>query len=217
MVGELREPKTWKEAVECDMRRMWRISMQDEYDSLMENKTWSLADLPKGKKTIGCRWVYKIKHSHGKVSRFKSRLVAKGYTQRRGADYDHTYSPVVSMDSFKLLMAEAFLKDLEIHILDIKTAFLYGEIDHEIYMRQPKGFEIKGQEDKVLRLHKSIYGLKQAGRIWYHKLMKYLTNHMGYTQSVKEPCMFYKKTDEGVSLIMIYVDDCGLIARPHGT
>ena len=125
------------------------------------NSVWDLEIIPKGAKTVGCKWVYKTKHdSKGNIERFKARLVAKGFTQREGIDYNETFSLVSCKDSFRIIMALVAHYDLELHYMDVKTAFLNGDLEENVYMAQPKGFVMKGKERIGCCMKKSIYGLK---------------------------------------------------------
>ncbi|KAI9180050.1 hypothetical protein LWI28_000646 [Acer negundo] len=161
------DPYTYKEAMEDVDSRHWQKAMQSEIESMFDNKVRSLVDLPKGIKPIGCKWVYKRKRGmDGKVETFKARLVVKGYTQKEGIDYEETFSPVAMLKSIRILLSIAASLDLEIWQMDVKTAFLNGSLDESIYMMQPEGFIEKGKVDKVCKLQKSIYGLKQASRSW---------------------------------------------------
>ena len=143
----------------------WQEAMEDEMKSMSSNGVWDLEDIPKGAKTVGCKWVYKIKRdSRGNVERFKARLVAKGFTQREGIDYNETFFPVSCKDSFRITIALVAHYDLKLHQMDVKTAFLNGDLYESVYMAQPKGFVKEGKERMGCRLRKSIYGLKQASR-----------------------------------------------------
>jgi hypothetical protein len=127
-------------------------------------------ELPNGCAPVGCKWVFKTKRDpYGKVDRYKARLVAKGYSQKEGIDYKETFSPVSTKDAFRVVMALVAHFDLELHQMDVKTAFLNGDLVEDVYMIQPDGFAEKGKEHLVCRLKKSIYGLKQASRQWYLK------------------------------------------------
>ncbi len=141
----------------------WQEAADLEYESLMENETWDSVELPKDRKAIGSRWVFKVKHqSDGRVERYKCRLVAKGYSQKYGVDYDETFSPVVRFSSIRTLLYFAVQNNLHVHQMDVVTAFLNGHLDEEIYMEQPEGFVKPGEEHLVCKLKKSIYGLKQS-------------------------------------------------------
>jgi hypothetical protein len=154
--------------------------MKEEYNSLIEDRTWNLTELPKGHNLIDVRWLYKIKQNpDGTIERFKARLVAKGYSQHYGIDYDETYSPVYKLASLRTILSIGATLDLEIHQMDVKTAFLNGEIDTEIYIRQPPGFEKRG--NLVCRLNKGIYGLKQSPRLWNKKIDDFLTIEQGFS------------------------------------
>ena len=133
--------------------------------SIKANEVWELVELPKGKKIIGCKWVYKCKLGvDGSVERYKARLVAKGFSQKYGLDYDETFSPVARFQSLQTLLALAVQDGLHIHQMDITTAFLNGKLKEEVYMDQPKSFVVQGKEGLVCKLKHSLYGLKQAAR-----------------------------------------------------
>ena len=140
-------------------------AVNSEIESILQNHTWELVDLPPGNKPLGCKWIFKKKmKADGSIDKYKARLVAKGYRQKEGLDYFDTYSPVTRITSIRMLIDIAALHNLEIHQMDLKTTFLNGELDEEIYMEQPEGFIVPGNESKVCRLVKSLYGLKQAPR-----------------------------------------------------
>ncbi|KAL4017163.1 hypothetical protein IC575_024839 [Cucumis melo] len=145
----------------------WVKAMDLEMESMYFNSVWELVDLPEGVKPIGCKWIYKRKRdSAWKVQTFKARLVAKGYTQREGVDYEETFSPVAMLKSIRILLSIATFYDYEIWQMDVKTAFPNGNLEESIFMSQPEGFITQGQEQKVCKLNRSIYGLKQASRSW---------------------------------------------------
>ena len=153
-------------------------AMQAEYDAIVKNGTWSLCDLPAGKKAIGTKWVYKLKRKpDGSVDRHKARLVAKGYAQEKGIDFEETFAPTCRMTTIRSMCALAAHHGWNVHPLDIKTSFLNCDLHEEVYVTQPRGFVQKGQENKVCRLQKALYGLKQAPRAWYEKIHAYLTAH----------------------------------------
>lgn len=182
--------------------------MAEEYDALMRNDTWSLVQLPSGRVPIGCKWIYKKKEdSSGNVSRFKARLVAQGFSQRYGVDYDAVFAPVASQATLRILLTVAGYKKMAVRHLDVKSAYLHGKLQDEIYMQQPKGFVVPGKEKFVCRLKRSLYGLKQAARIWNTTISELLKG-LGFDQSRSDPCLFIKRSPGGGFVyLMLHVDD----------
>lgn len=175
----------------------WKAAMKDELDSLAENATWDLVDIPSTRKAIKSRWVFKTKHDDaGKIIRYKARLVAKGCSQKCGIDYNETYSPVVRYVSIRYLIALSVKLNLKIDQMDAVTAFLQGDLTEEIYMEQPEGFG--DGSGKVCRLKKAIYGLKQSGREWNKKLESTLKS-FGLRKSRVDPCVYFT---ENIDLIL---------------
>ena len=204
------EPSTYQEAISSEEASLWKLAIKEEYDSLMLNGTWILASLPPGRTTIKNKWIFKIKAAHeGTAERYKARLVAKGYTQRFGIDYQETFAPVVKHSALRVIFAIVAALDLEMIQLDIKTAFLYGALNEEIYMEQPEGFIQPGKETEVCRLVKSIYGLKQAPRAWNTKFNDFLLK-FGLVRSTADPCVYYRRQEEEMTIVAIFVDD-GLV------
>jgi hypothetical protein len=180
------DPTSFEEAMSRPNASKWLEAMEDEIKSMSTNRTWDLEEIPKGAKTIGCKWVYKIKYdSKGNIEKYKGRLVAKGYTQREGIDYNETFSPVSCKDSFRIIMALVANFDLELHQMDVKTAFLNGDLYEDVYMTQPKGFVVKGKEHLGCCLRKSIYGLKQASRQWNLKFDETITK-FGFKENIED-------------------------------
>jgi hypothetical protein len=204
--NSLFEPQNFHEAIACEDSTKWKDAMQSELASLRETESYLLCMLPAGRKAISCRWVYKIKMIENKIHRHKARLVARGFMQKFGVDYTETYAPVASLDAIRLICCEAFLRDMTLDQLDIKTAYLYGDLKEEVYMRQPPGFTAPGKKDHVLKLQKSLYGLKQAGKCWYTKLYTFI-QEQGYTRCVKDKCVFVKKENGSTTILVVYVDD----------
>ena len=198
------EPRNFHEA---KGNKRWTNACEDEIDSINKNNTWELVELPQGVKIIGLKWVFKVKrNADGSINKFKARLVAKGYVQEHGIDFDEVFAPVARLETIRLLIGLAAANKWEIHHLDVKTAFLHGELNEEVYVSQPEGFEKKGEEHKVFKLSKALYGLRQAPRAWNTKLDQIL-KRLGFKKCSKESSV-YRKDDKGKLLIVaIYVDD----------
>lgn len=202
------EPRTYKEAVGGGDAKQWEQSMQDEVNSLTENETWDLVDPPRDRAVLTGKWVYKHKRGlNGEILRYKSRWVVRGFEQREGLDYNETFASVVKPMSYKLLFAIAAAYDLEIEQMDVKTAFLYGDIDTEVYVEQPQGFGATGQSTKVCKLNKALYGLKQSPRVWYFTLTTYLKS-LGFESLTADNCIFH---DNKGAYIAVFVDDLLII------
>ncbi|KAJ9554969.1 hypothetical protein OSB04_009583 [Centaurea solstitialis] len=206
------DPKTFSEAMSSRDAHLWKEAINDEMDSILGNGTWELDNLPKGKIPIGSKWIFKKKyHPDGSISAYKARLVAKGYRQREGIDYFDTYAPVARISSIRTLIAISALKGLYIHQMDVKTAFLNGYLNEEIYLEQPEGFVVPGQENKVCRLIKSLYGLKQAPKQWHERFDTTVTN-FGFRHNGADRCIYSKCTSDYTVVICLYVDDMLIIS-----
>ncbi|XP_074298256.1 uncharacterized protein LOC141629094 [Silene latifolia] len=210
------DPVSFRKAKESDNYEKWLIAMKEEMKSMDDNKVWDLVVLPEGSKAVGSKWVYKTKRdSKGNIERYKARLVAKGFTQKDGIDYKETFSPVSKKDSLRIVLALVAHYDLELHQMDVKTAFLNGELEKEVYMDQPEGFASPGNEDKVCRLRKSIYGLKQASRQWYLKFNDTITSY-GFVEITVDRCIYIKISGSRFIILVLYVDDILLAANDLG-
>ena len=199
------EPSCLEEALASEQAELWRQAADDEMASLLANNTWELETVPPGVKPIPVKWVFKLKRdASGNVERYKARLVAKGFRQREGIDYEEVFAPVSKYTTVRATLARAAALDLEIHQLDIKTAFLYGELEEDVWVQQPPGYE-SGSPDMACHLRKSLYGLKQAPRVWYGKLSQAL-EAMGFQPSSADPALFIKPGPPSVYLLT-YVDD----------
>ena len=145
-------------------------AIKDEMKSIHDNHTFDLVKLPKDKKALNKWWIYRVKHkSYSTSPRYKARLVVKGYSQRKGVDFNEIFSPMVKMSSIRIVLSLTSTLDLEVEQMNVKTSFLHGDLEEEIYMKQLDGFHVEGKEDYVCGLRNSLYGLKQAPRQWYKK------------------------------------------------
>jgi hypothetical protein len=186
----------------------WRLAMNSEIKSIEKNQTWTLTELPAGAKRIGVKWVYKTKYNeHGKIDKYKARLVAKGYSQKYGVDYTEVFAPVARMDTVMMIIALAVQKNWTIFQLDVKSAFLHGELSEKVYVEQPRGYEKKGSEHLVYKLHKALYGLKQAPRAWFSRIEAHFIGE-GFQRCDSEQTLFTKRSREGkIIIVSVYVDD----------
>ncbi|CAI7789270.1 unnamed protein product [Closterium sp. NIES-54] len=199
------EPANLKEALESTDAEEWKKAMESELKSIEENGTWELVELPEGRKAITSKWLFKIKSdADGKIERYKSRLVAKGYQQKEKVDYKELFAPVVKLTTLKTLLAGAAIKGWVVKQMDVTTAFLNGVLEKEIFMAQPEGFD--DGSGRVLRLKKALYGLKQAPRQWYLKLRGVL-EEIGFTPSTVDHSLFMLGEGEQRSFMVVYVDD----------
>ena len=181
--------------------------MEDEMSALHNNGTWELVSLPAGKTTVGCRWVYTIKYlPDGTIERHKARLVAKGYTQTYGVDYSETFSPVAKLGSVRIFLSLAANLGWPLFQLDVKNAFLHGDLQEEVYMEQPPGFVAQGEPHKVCRLRKALYGLKQSPRAWFGKFSDAIMR-FGMRRSQSDHSVFSLMSARGKVLLIVHVDD----------
>ena len=208
------EPESFQEAQTHKDRGSWMKAMQEEMESLQKNNTYELVKLPKGRKALRNKWVYKLKKDgRGDLVKYKARLVVKGFGQKKGIDFDEIFSPVVKLSSIRIILGLATNQDLEIEQLDVKTAFLHGDLEEEIYMQQPEGFEDKRKEDLVCKLKKSLYGLKQAPRQWYKKFDSFMVGH-GYRRTAADYCVYFKRyPGEKFIILLLYVDDMLIVGQ----
>ncbi|CAI7742513.1 unnamed protein product [Closterium sp. NIES-53] len=199
------EPASMEEALAGDDREAWLASREDEFQSHMENKIWTLTNLPPGRKALDCTWVLRVKtDAEGRLERRKTRLVIKGFQQREGIDFQEVFAPVAKAPTLWLLLAAAAVCGWKVEQMDVKTAFLYGVVDEEIYMKQPEGYD--DGSGRVCRLNKAIYGLKQAPRCWYARLVEVL-EAIGFKVSGCDESLFMTEGEEEKVFLLVYVDD----------
>lgn len=202
------EPQSFREAMTSANKTKWLEAMHNEFTSLNENQTWELTDLPKGRKPLPCKWVYKLKtNPDGSIERYKARLVVKGFSQKQGIDYDKTFSPVVRLSTVRAILGLAAHENYVLQQFDVSTAFLNGTVQEEIFMAQPDGYQ--DGTNRVCKLKRSLYGLKQAPLCWNTCISNYLLE-TGFERSIHDPCLYIKKH----VLIALYVDD-GLVASTN--
>ncbi|KAK3034295.1 hypothetical protein RJ639_034099 [Escallonia herrerae] len=202
-ISSVDEPKYFSQAVK---HAHWRDAMAKEISALEANNTWTLMPLPSGKRAIDSKWIYKVKfHPDGTVERYKATFVAKGYTQIEGLDFHKTFAPVAKLVTVRCLLAIASIKKWELHQLDVNNAFLHGDLEEEVYMKIPQGFSKQG-ENRVCRLQKSLYGLRQASGNWYHTFTQSLLV-VGFIQSQSDHSLFTFTRKGSFLAVLIYVDD----------
>nr|GEZ00363.1 zinc finger, CCHC-type [Tanacetum cinerariifolium] len=202
------DPRTYNEAMQSLDATLWKEAIDDKIRSIMENNTWVLSDLPPGCKLLGCKWIFKKKMKvDGTIDKFKARLVIQGFRQKAGIDYFDTYAPVARITTIRLLLALAAIHNLVIYQMDVKTAFLNGDLDEEVYMKQPEGFVMPGNEHKACKLVKSLYGLKQPPKQWNQKFDEVVLSS-GFHLNQSDKCVYSKFDDSGKCVIIcLYVDD----------
>jgi hypothetical protein len=206
------DPTSLREAMQRADWKQWEQAAQQEYDSIQTAGTWTLVPRPASRVAIGCKWVFRLKRN----GLYKARLVAKGYAQKEGIDYTETFAPVAKFSTIRALLSLAAHYDLELHQMDVATAFLNGDLDVDIYMEQPEGFIVPGKEYMVCKLRKSLYGLKQAGRAWYQKIHQALLN-LGFASLQTDTCVYILREANVMLAVALYVDDllllCNSLAR----
>lgn len=200
------DPVTVSEALSRPDKEKWRQAMTEEILSFEENEAWELADAPDSGTVVECKWVFKRKCDSENKVRYRARLVAKGFTQRQGIDFEETFSPVVRHSTLRLLIALSVQLNLDITHLDVTTAFLNGILEENVYMRQPEGFATSEDRSKVLKLKKAIYGLKQSSRAWNKQVDCVLTS-LNYKRSQLESCVYIKRQNKLMTIVAVYVDD----------
>ena len=205
--------------IECRQRQdwsKWEEAIKVELASLAKREVFGpITRIPDNVKPVGYKWVFVRKRNEkNEVIRYEARLVTQGFSHRPGIDYDETYSPVMDMITFRFLISLVLFEKLEMHLMDIVTAYLYGSLDSDIYMKIPKGFKMPdactSRNLFSIKLQRSLYRLKQSGHMWYQRLSEYLIKER-YKNDPIFPCMFIKKSETGFAIVVVYVDDINLI------
>ncbi|PNY07765.1 putative copia-type polyprotein [Trifolium pratense] len=199
------DPIAFDEAIKSSR---WRKAMDAEIEAIEKNNTWELVELPKGEKAVGVKWIYKTKvNEKGEIDKFKARLVAKGYTQKYGIDYSEVFAPVARHDTIRMVIALAALNNWTVFQLDVKSAFLHGELVEQVFVEQPPGYVKKESKHMVYKLKRALYGLKQAPRAWYSRIDAYFSQ-TGFHKCPYEHTLYIKTGEKGNFLIVcLYVDD----------
>jgi hypothetical protein len=199
-----KEPTCFEEAIQ---KKEWMDAMTEEYQSIMKNDVWEVVPKPKNKDVVSSKWIYKIKHAaDGSIEKHKARFVARGFSQKEGIDYEETFAPVARYTSIRTIIALAAKMKWKLHQMDVKTTFLNGVIEEEVYIEQPQGFEVEDRKTHVCRLKKALYGLKQAPRAWYGRIDSFLTS-LGFTKSKVDPNLYFKVMNDEPVILLLYVDD----------
>jgi hypothetical protein len=198
------EPTTFEEVVK---KEQWKEAMAEEHQSIMRNEVWEIVPRPKEKSVVTSKWVYKIKHAaDGRMDKYKARFMARGLSQKEGEDYDETFASVARYTSIRTIISLVASMGWNLHQMDIKTTFLNGAIEEEVYIEQPQGFEVHSRDTHVCILKKALYGLKQAPRAWYARMDSYLTR-LGFSKSHADPNLYYKVVNNAPVILLLYVDD----------
>ena len=181
--------------------------MDAEYAAFIQRETWTLVPRPLDANVVSCKWVYSLKYNpDGSIARYKARLVARGFSQAYGLDYHETFSPVARLSSIRVLFSIALDQSWSLHQLDVSNAFLYGDLDEQVFMEQPPGYVAQGESSAVCLLKKAIYGLKQSPRAWFHKFSQLLFSY-GFVSTVSDPTVMRKRTPHGCVILAVHVDD----------
>lgn len=199
-------PMSVTEALSGPDSEQWKAAMNDEMESFQENEAWDLVEAPVGATIVQCKWIFKKKCDHESRVSYRARLVARGFAQKAGIDFDETFSPVIRHSSLRLLFALSINFELNIRHLDVKTAFLNGNLHEDVYMKQPEGYLDSNNSSKVCKLKRAIYGLKQASRVWNQRVDIFFIE-LGFKKSDFEPCLYSKKCNNSLIFIAVYVDD----------
>jgi hypothetical protein len=207
------DPRTVKEAVDLEDGNLWKRAIDEEMTSLDKNEAWDLVEFPTERNPISNKWVFKKKlNAEGKVEKYKAWLVEKGYSQVEGIDFGEIFSPVAKLTSIRFLLSIVAAFYFEVEHMDVRTTFLHGDLEEEIFMKQPKGYAVKGKKELVCKMKKCMYGLKQSPGMWYKKFDTYMMG-LGFTRSKEDHCVYSKLIGDHLIYLVLYVDDMLLIGN----
>jgi hypothetical protein len=199
-----KEPTCFKEVIQ---KKEWADAMTKEYQSIIKNDVLEIVPRPKSKDVVSSKWLYKIKHVvDGSIEKYKARFVARGFSQKEGIDYEDMFAPIARYTSIRTIIALATKMKWKLHQMDVKTAFLNGVIEEEVYIEQPQGFEVEDRKTHVCKLKKALYRLKQAPRAWYGRIDSFLTS-LGFTKSKVDSNLYFKVMNDEPVILLLYVDN----------
>jgi hypothetical protein len=198
------EPTCFEESIQ---RKEWAYAMKEEYQSIIKNEVWEIVPRPKSKDVVSSKWLFKIKHvANGSIEKYKERFVAHGFSQKKGIDYEETFSPISRYTSIRTIIALVANMKWKLHQMDVKTTFLNGVIEEEMYIEQPQGFEVEDMKSHVYRLKKALHGLKQAPRSWYGRIDIFLMS-LVFIKSKEDSNLYFKVMNDEPVIVLLYVDD----------
>jgi hypothetical protein len=199
-----KEPTCFEDAIQ---KKEWVDAMTEEYQSIIKNDVWEIVPRPNSKDVVLSRWLFKIKHAaYGSIEKYKARFVACGFSQKEGIDYKETFAPVARYTSIRTIIALATKMEWKLHQMNVKTTFLNGVIEEEVYIEKPQGFEVEDRKSHVCKLKKVLYELKQAPRAWYGRIDNFLTS-LGFSKSKEDSNLYFKVMNDEPLILLIYVDD----------
>jgi hypothetical protein len=207
-----KEPTCFEESIQ---KKEWTYAMTKEYQSIIKNDVWEIVRILKSKDVVSSRWIFKIKHVvDGSIEKYKARFDAHGFSQNEGIDYEEKFSPVARYTSIKIIISLTAKMKWKLHQMDVKTTFLNGVIEEEVYIEQPQGFEVEDRKTHVSKLKKALYRLKQAPRAWYGRIDSFLTS-LGFTKNKVDYNLYFKVMNDDLVILLLYVDDLFLIGEEN--
>jgi hypothetical protein len=207
-----KDPTCFEESIQ---KKEWVDAMTKEYQSIIKNDVWEIVPRPKNKDVVSFKWIFKIKHVvDGSIEKYKARFVARGFSQKEGIYCEETFTPVAIYTSIKTTIALTTKMKWKLHEMDVKTNFLNGVIEEEVYIEQTQGFEVEDRKNHVYKLKKALYGLKQAPRDWYGRIESFLTS-LGFTNSKADSNLFFKVMNDEPVILLLYVDDLFLTGEEN--